>query len=143
MGGVFCWLLLVYTTGEMIPFQERKKLRKILYSKTSLVVLAVLLFMVADGAWQVYQKARIARDERDRAARSLQGLQARNAELTASLARVQSNEGIEEDVRQKFAVARPGEDVVIVVDDSAKKSENSEASTTVGFWARLASFLGF
>ena len=127
----------------MIPFQERKKIRKILYSKASLVILAVLLFMVADGAWQVYQKARIARDERDRAARSLQDLQARNAELTASLARVQSNEGIEEDVRQKFAVARPGEDVVIVVDDNSKKSENSEASTTVGFWARLVSFLGF
>ena len=133
---------MVYTTGEMIPFQERKKLRKILYSKTSLVILAVLLFMVADGAWQVYQKARIARDERDRAARSLQDLQTRNAELSASLARIQSAEGVDEDVRQKFAVAQPGEDVVIVVDDSSKKSENSEASTTTGFWAHLASFFG-
>lgn len=142
INGVFDWLILVYTTGEMIPFQERKKIRKILYSKLSLLALLALFLVVANGAWNIYQKATIARAERDRAERSLADLAARTTELQASLARLESERGIEEDVRQKFTVARPGEDVVVIVDDGTKKSENSEAGQQ-GFWARIAAFLGF
>ena len=127
----------------MIPFQERKKIRKTLYSKTSLVVLAIVLFVVSNGAWHIYQKAAIARAERDRAAQSLADLQARTTELQASLARIQSERGVEEDVRKKYTVARPGEDVVVVVDDTNKKSENSQASSTPGVWARMGAFFGF
>lgn len=126
----------------MIPFQERKKIRKILYSKITLIALAVVLLLVGDGAWNIYQKAAIARAERDSAARSLADLQSRTAELQASLVQLQSERGVEEDIRQKFTVVRPGEDVVVVVDDSTKKSENSEAVAPKGFWARIASFLG-
>lgn len=126
----------------MIPFQERKKLRKILYSKTSLIALAALLLLVANGAWNIYQKAAIARSERSRAERSFLDLQARTTELEASLARLQSARGVEEDVRQKFTVAKPGEDVVVVVDDASKKSENSETGTK-SIWARIASFFSF
>jgi cell division protein FtsB len=127
----------------MLPFQERKKLRKILYSKASLIALGILLFFVASGAWNIYQKAVIARSERDRAERALVDLQVRTAELTASLARLQSDQGVEEDVRQKFTVAKPGEDVVVVVDDTSKKSENSQAGQTKSLWARIISVFGF
>jgi cell division protein FtsB len=126
----------------MIPFQERKKIRKIIYSKATLIALAILLIFIADGAWNIYQKATIARGERERAAKELSDLRTRSAELQASLARLQSERGVEEDVRQKFTVARPGEDVVVVVDDTAKKSENSEAGSK-SIWAHIASFFGF
>lgn len=127
----------------MIPFQERKKIRKILYSKASLVALAILLILVTNGAWGIYQKAAIARAERDRAARSLTDLETRTSELQASLARLQSTNGIEEDVRKKFNVVRPGEDIVVVVDDTMKKSENSGAGTSTSVWSRIVSFFGF
>ena len=127
----------------MIQIQERKKLRKILYSKVSIIILTALLYFVARGAWNIYNKASIARSERDRAERGLVDLQVKTSELTASLARLQSTQGIEADVRQKFTVALPGEDVVVIVDDSAKKSENSEAYESKSFWSRIASFLGF
>lgn len=126
----------------MIPFQERKKIRKIVYSKVSLVVLGILLLVTADGAWNIYQKASIARAERGRAERALTDLQDRTTELEASLARIQSERGVEEDIRQKFTVARPGEDVVIVVDDITQKSENSEAGSK-SIWARIGDFFGF
>lgn len=127
----------------MIPFQERKKIRKILYSKMSLAVLAVLLFAVGRGAWSIHQKAGIAQAERDIAAHSLSELESRNTELQASLARLKSDRGIEEEVRQKYTVARPGEDVVVVVDEKAKKSENGETSTGESWWQNIVSFFGF
>lgn len=124
----------------MIPFQERKKLRKILYSKTSLFVLAVVLLAVGRGAWGVHLKASIAISERDIALRSLSELESRNSELKVSLARLKSGQGIEEEVRQKYTVARAGEEIVVVVDDSAKKGKNSEVASNGSFWQRVVSF---
>ena len=141
--GYSVYLVFGYTTGEMIPFQERKKIRKILYSKASLFVLFLILIFTVDGAWNIYQKAKIARAERDVAARALADVQVRKAELESSLAKLQSEGGVEADVREKFTVVKPGEDVVVVVDDNIKKSENSETGDSTGLWARITSFLGF
>ena len=133
----------MYITGEMIPFQERKKIRKVLYSKFTLAVLSGLLFVVIGGAWQIYQKAMVARAERDITARGFADLQSRTKELETSIARLKSNKGIEEEIRQKYTVARDGEEIVIVVDENVKKSENRKVVTDESFWQRLASFLGF
>ena len=133
----------MYITGEMIPFQERKKIRKVLYSKFTLAVLSGLLFVVIGGAWQIYQKAMVARAERDITARGFADLQSRTKELETSISRLKSNKGIEEEIRQKYTVARDGEEIVIVVDENVKKSENREVATNESLWQRLASFLGF
>jgi len=127
----------------VIPFQERKKLRKILYSKISLVILAVMLFFVGKGAWGIHQKAQIAISERNIAQRSLLELEARTVELQASLIRLKSDIGVEEEIRQKYSVVRPGEEVVVIVDDRAKKSENSKVG--IGNWIlqSIISFFGF
>lgn len=123
----------------MIPFQERKKIRKILYSKITLVVLFLVLLGVGRGAWGIYQKAEIARSERDITARSLAELQDRTIELKTSLNRLKSSQGIEEEVRQKYTVARPGEEVVVVIDENAKKSNNSEVVAEKSLWERFIS----
>ena len=127
----------------MIPFQGRQKLRKILYSKVTLFVIAVLVFFVGRGAWNTHEKAQIARSERNIAERSLSELESRASELQASLIRLKSDRGIEEEVRQKYTVARLGEEVVIVVDDSVKKGENGEAVAEKSPWQSFVSFFGF
>ncbi|MBI5798669.1 MAG: hypothetical protein HZB10_01945 [Candidatus Yonathbacteria bacterium] len=124
----------------MIPFQERKKLRKILYSKVTILVLFLVLLAVGRGAWGVYQKAEIARGERDVALRTLTDIESRTAKLETSLNRLKSEQGIEEEVRQKYMVSKLGEEVVVVVDDSAKKGENTETGTDRGFWSRFVEF---
>lgn len=124
----------------MIPFQERKKVRRILYSKVSLVVLVVILFFVSKGAWGIYQKAKIARGERDMATRSLHDLESRTAELQTSLVNMKSERGTEEAIRQKYTVGRPGEEVVVVVDDEAKKGKNSGANEKKSIWHEILSF---
>ncbi|MBI5078231.1 MAG: hypothetical protein HZB11_02615 [Candidatus Yonathbacteria bacterium] len=126
----------------MIPFQERKKFRKIMYSKASLVTLFIVLIAAGRGAWGIHQKAVIAETERDIALRSLSDFTSRITELQASLARVKSNQGLESEIRQKYTVARPGEEVVIVVDDIAKKGKNGEAIDSKSLWQQFVSFFG-
>ena len=124
----------------MIPFQERKKIRKIVYSKVTLFVLTGVLFVVSVGAWRVHQKALVAMTERDISARALADSESRMKELQISLARLNSNQGMEEEVRQKYTVALPGEEVVVVVDENAKKSENGEVPVSNGWWQKILSF---
>jgi len=126
----------------MIPFQERKKLRKILYSKFTLFVLFVLLIVVGRGAWKIHEKAVVAQTERDIAIRSLDDLGSRTNALQASLVLLKSDHGIESEVRQKYTVALTGEEVVVVVDDNTKKSENGEV-VEKSFWQHITSFFGF
>jgi len=127
----------------MIPFQERKKLRKILYSRVTLAVLFVVLVLVAKGAWGIHQKAQIAISEREIAEHSLRELEERTAELDMSLGRLKSGSGMEAEIRQKFDVARSNEQVVEIVDDSSKKGENNEAVGSKGLWQNVSSFFGF
>lgn len=124
----------------MIPFQERKKLRKILYAKATLGVLFVLSVIVARGAWQVYQKAAIARAERVEAERSLGELVSRTKGLEESIDRLKSERGVEEEIRQKFTVARSGEEVVIVVDETSKKGKNGASDGTIASWMKFLEF---
>lgn len=124
----------------MIPFQERKKLRKILYAKATLGLLFVALIVVTRGAWRMYQKASIARAEREEAEKSLANLAERAEGLKESIARLKSERGVEEEIRQKFTVVRPGEEVVVVVDESGKKGKNSTPGAP-SLWVRFIEFL--
>lgn len=127
----------------MIPFQERKKLRKVLYAKATLFVLLAVSIFVARGAWQVYQKAAIARAERVEAERSLAELKARAGGFEASIARLKSERGIEEEIRQKFTVAHPNEEIVVIVDETDKKSKNGEAPREQSFWKKFLNIFRF
>lgn len=127
----------------MIPFQERKKLRKILYSRVTLAVLFVVLVLVARGAWGIHQKAQIAISEREIAEHALRDLEERTAELDTTLGRLKSGSGMEAEIRQKFDVARSNEEVVEIVDDTSKKGENDEAVDSKSLWQNITSFFGF
>ncbi len=126
----------------MIPFQERKKIRAIIYSKVFLIILVLILFGVGQGAWRVHKKADIARTERDFVAQSFADITVRTDELQSRLARIKSPTGIEEEIRQKFTVARQGEEVVIIVDENKEKDNNREVPT-INFWQRMVLFFSF
>lgn len=122
----------------MHPFQERRKWRKILYSKTVLVLLVVVLALVARGAWNIHQKSLIAKTERDRAAQNLAELELRTKDLEGSITTLKSAFGEEGELRQKFSVAGKGEDLVVVVDETDQNGKNTGATGDRGFlsWFR-------
>lgn len=124
----------------MIPFQERKKIRRILYSKVTIFVLFLVLVVVVRGAWSIHKKAQIALSERDIAARALIDIESRTVELEKSMARFNSEQGIEEEIRQKYTVAKEGEEVVVVVDDNHKKGKNGEVGEKKGFFQQIKDF---
>ncbi len=124
----------------MLPFQERKNFRKFLYSRTNILVLLILLVLTGRGAWNVHEKAVIARSERDQSQRELVEVTDRKSTLEVSLRRLTSEQGLEDELRQKFAVAREGEEVVVIVDEDPKKGKNGDGVVEKSFWQSFVSF---
>ena len=123
----------------MLEFQQKRKIRKILYSPVSLIVLAVIAVVLVRGAWNVYEKESSSGDYLDQARTELAKVTATQQDLAASVAELQTQQGIEADIRHKFRVVKPGEQIAVIVDGPASDSA-VVATSTPGFWARLFSF---
>ncbi len=124
----------------MSLFQERKKFRKILYSKVTLALLLTALALVSRGTWQIYDKAMRARGEKEKAMQELAEMETHTVELVKNIERLKSDRGVEEEIRRWFPVAHPGEEIVVVIDENDKKGKDDETAGGQSFWARLLSF---
>src|SRR3989344_3968387 len=101
----------------MKELQRKQRIRRALYSIPSLVVLTILAAMLLKGAVGV-----VAR-ERESAARSKEleskaaALILREQELEDGIARLATEEGIEDEIRERFSVTQEGEHVAVIVDE--------------------------
>src|SRR3989344_1056487 len=113
-------------------FQEKRQFRSRLYSRTVLFALIILIVFLGKGVFDIYGKERQSARMRAEAEGRLGELQAQRANLERETTKLQSVEGIEEKIRSKFNVAKPGENVVLIVDDAT-----TTATSTPGFFASL------
>jgi len=102
--------------GRMLDIRERTRLRRLLYAKPTIILLAFLVALLSHGAWGVYQKSKEAMAKQEKAEKELAGLLAREQELKGDIARLSSEEGVEEEIRERFMVAKEGEKVMIITD---------------------------
>ena len=126
----------------MLEFQQKRKIRKILYSPVSLILLAVIAVFLVRGVWNVYQKESASQDYLNQAHDELSKVSATEDQLSDSVAALQTTQGIETDIRHKFRVVKPGEQIAIIVDSSASTSE-ATTSVKAGFWQGVEHFFGF
>jgi len=105
----------------MRDFQRKRNIRKVLYSKGTLLLLLFLLVLVGKATWGLYAKEHESRKNLDRVEAELLNLNLREDRLRADIARLETPEGIETEIREQFQVARPGERMVVLVNN--KKSE--------------------
>ncbi len=100
--------------ARMLDFRERTKLRRALYAKPTIIILAIFVLFAGHGAWAMYQKSEEAVVKRDKAQEDLRTLLSRNDELNHDIDRLSSDRGQEAAIRDRFMVAKDGEKVIIV-----------------------------
>ncbi|MDQ5957822.1 MAG: hypothetical protein QG665_148 [Patescibacteria group bacterium] len=125
----------------MRDFQGRRRVRKMIYSKISILVLVFLVVFMTKALWGVYTKNRLAATGRVQAEGELRDLENQKAELSARVGWMAKARGQEEAIRQNFSVTLPGEKMVIVVEDEQKattsKIKNNDNWWSVG-WRALS-----
>lgn len=122
-------------------FEEKKIIRSRLYSRTSVVLLIILLLILGKAVWNIYGKELQSRKERDVAEKKLTELKERESTLKAQTEALKTDFGKEEEIRSKFGVAKPGEEVIIVVPKEKEKPQE-EQGWFEGIWQKIKSIFG-
>ena len=123
--------------ARILDFRERFRLRKILYAKPTIIIMAILVVLLGHATWGMHQKSVDAVAKRDKALEELRALESRQVELENNIAHLSSDRGVEEEIRDRFMVAKEGEKVMIVI---APKTEDVHTVTVPS--EQDSSFLG-
>jgi len=69
--------------------------------------------------------------------KKIEELREREKNLSGDIEKLNTEEGIEESVRDKFQVVKPGERMVVIVDETPKEDGTGESTKEHGFRAFL------
>ncbi|HVT75273.1 MAG TPA: septum formation initiator family protein [Candidatus Paceibacterota bacterium] len=122
----------------MREFQERRRIKKLLHSRYAIAGLAIICLFLCRGVWNVYAKYEKSRDISVRMDSELASLQAREDSLKGQIDSLDTPEGREREIRDRFGVVKEGEKVVVLV-NQASDTEQAAAVAQTGFWSWLTS----
>jgi cell division protein FtsB len=115
--------------------RAKEKFRKALYSRASFVILILITVFLVRGALGVLAKKNESKERLVRAEMDLASAIERENELNSSIERLNTKDGIEEEIRSKFSVAKPGEEIVVIVD--APNSDDGADKKDSSLWGRI------
>lgn len=124
----------------MREFERKKKVKKIMYSRTIIFSLFVLLLFFIHATYGVYKKERITRNSLRQVENEKLNLDNRYHTLEKSVAYLQTDEGVEAEIRNKFRAVKPGEQVAIIVNTEVKKEVAVPKDRS--FWMKIKDFFG-
>lgn len=125
----------------LLDFQQKNKLRNLLFSKFFLVLLFIVFIFLAYSTFSVYLKMKESSDKKQKVINEMIVLEEKNRLLENKINELNSPSGIEREIRDKFAVAKNGEKVVVIVED--KESTSTEVYKEKTTWQKVLEFFGF
>lgn len=109
----------------MTPKQwKRLFARIVLFALCTLAV--TLLVTVSFATWGLFIKERLVQKEHFNEAESLRTLEEQKVTLKENLQKLSTERGIEEEVRRRFPVAKPGEVEIMLVPASQESAPRSD-----------------
>jgi len=124
----------------MLEFQEKRKIKRFFYSRVVLVCLLILVLLLLKMVWSVYEKQALTKDNLAKTATSFERLQEREKMLSSSIDKLKTDNGIEQEIREKYGLVKPGEEVIVVVDGEDGTSSGS-VSSEISFWQKVKDWL--
>lgn len=127
----------------MFDFHEKRKIRKILFSRPVIILLFAAGIFLSFSVYERYTVSVEMQKKLDERRAELEKLEMRAEVLNAKVEYLEDERGIEEELRSRFDVAREGEEVVILLDannasatlmEEGVSSEEVQAET---FWQKL------
>ncbi len=123
----------------MLDLQQKRKFRGLMYNKWTIGVLFVLVILIIHSTWGVYMKKKESENMKSISLQTVSDLRNRDQRLKTSLDRLDTPEGVEEEIRSKFSVAKENENVAIIVPESPNK--NLAGAGETNFWQKFVNFL--
>ena len=107
----------------MFDFHEKRKLKAILYSKVVFVLLILIAVLLSISAYNRFIVAQETKDRLNDRKEDLEALEMRAEVLQGKVDYLENERGIEEELRNRFDVAKEGEQVIVILEDKENKTE--------------------
>jgi len=120
----------------MYDFQQRNKLRKLLYSKVAMVVFLVVAIFLVRGAITVVKKEVESRRNVKLVEQKLNLAREKYDELSRNIVVLETESGVEREIRNKFSVTREGEEVAIIIEPVGNVDD--VLPKKISFWSRIS-----
>lgn len=121
----------------MREFQDKRKWRKYIFSNTTIYILAILIIFVLYGIWSAFNIKEKATSRESASLNTLEDLLLRKDVLENKISNLSTSRGLEEEIRDKFRVAREGEKMLIILNESNADEEPKEREN---IWHRFLNF---
>jgi len=118
----------------MREFQGKRRWRRLVYSLPVLVLLVLLIILLTNSAYRLYDKRQLANRERQVALAEVVQLRARQAELTETVAKLNTARGLEAAIRENFNVVKPGEKVITLVAGATTTVSGNVEPAPIPWW---------
>jgi len=124
----------------MPSFHKKNKIKNIVYLYSILAVFVVLIFLLGNATWNMYNGSRVAKMKMAQTASELDSLRDREAHIASSLDYIKTQSGIESELRKRFPVVKDGERVIVIVDDGNEREEDVSPENKKGVWDKVKDF---
>src|SRR3989338_1083989 len=120
----------------MQSFGQKRNPLRLLGKRVILLSLLALVVAAASGVWGIYKKERGSRELRTEAEVKLADLEVRKTQLEEDIEKLKTPRGMEEALREQYRLAKNGEGLIIIVEQSS--SASTQATSTVMQWFNKA-----
>lgn len=127
----------------MREFERKRIIKNRVYSKFTTLILLVVLGFLVSGTLDIYEKANQSEKQLDLAAARLAKLEEQQISLENKIETLQSEVGIEEQIRSRFYLAKEGERAVFIIDQEPETEPEQDPRGLRGFWRKTVDFFGF
>lgn len=112
------------------------------HSPLALGILFCLVVLFAYNMIGLITKARDSSKKKDLILNQINTLKARESSLSNDMAKLKTDEGVEEIIRDKYQVVKQGEKVLVIVDDKDKTQVPDTTTDSGGFWGFIKKMFG-
>lgn len=102
-----------------------------------LALLTVLVVLIGNAAFKMYDKVTHSRERAMQTKESLEKLYEHEVFIKHEIERLQTEQGLSSELRSKFGVAKPGEKMIVIIDDEKSQETTVEEPSLfkkIGMW---------
>lgn len=117
-----------------LDFHAKQRARRFLYSPLTFIVIGILILIAGYNAWDMYQKSKRTDEALKKTEEAYNELVVRETFLEGKIKQLSTDAGVEAEIRERFGVAKAGEEVIVVLADEKKEEVILEKKS---FWSRI------
>lgn len=118
----------------MRDFSQKRDPARLFLKRVGLIILLVAVFLVGSSAYSVYEKEKESRKSRVQAENEYKALLEREARLREDIATLNTARGMEEALREQYALAENDEHLIVIVEPQTASTVEATSTSSFSRW---------